>query len=225
MKKLFIVFAVVLLVLPDLSAQFGRKKIKEVYATRYGIKIAAGPVLATPELTLVGNESDFVVHEVKFRSSRLMHSYGLFAQKKAGYLFGQADLLYSNYGMSFDVLSFSSDEIPGRIMSENFHYADLQILGGLTGNGFRIGVGPVVHILAGHNTELDQLEQYVEKLRKVSFGFSGMIGYEVGAFTFDLKYENAFRTLGDHVWYGNRKSRFIQTPNSLTLSVAVALIR
>ena len=222
MKKLFLILSISLFFILDVSAQ-SNKRSKEIYSTRYGIKIAAGPVLARPELSLIGNESDYVVHEVKFKNSRLMRSIGLFAQKKAGYLFGQVDALYSNYGTSFDVKSFSTIEIPDRVLSESFHYADIQIMGGLTSNGFRIGVGPVIHILAGHSTELNQLEQYEEKLRDISFGFSGGLGYDIGIFSFDMKYEKAFRTIGDHVWYGDRKSRFIQTPNSLIFSLGIAL--
>jgi hypothetical protein len=127
--------------------------------------------------------------------------------------------------MNFDVKSFSKEYIPDEVMSESFHYIDIQVMGGLTENGLRIGVGPVIHLLAGHDTELAQLDQYNEKLRKVSFGFSGCIGFDTGIFSFDLKYENAFRTVGDHVWYVNRKSRFIQSPDSISFAVSVALGR
>lgn len=225
MKQVLLIALMFLGISSGTFAQFAKKKTNENFSTRYGVKVAAGFVLANPELTLVGNESDFVVNEVKFKNSELLKSIGVFGQKKFGYLFVQGDLLYSNYGMNFDVKSFSNEYLPDVVMSESFHYVDMQIMGGLTGNGFRLGVGPVVHILAGHDTELTQLEQYNEKLRTVSFGFSGGIGYDTGIFSFDLKYENAFRTVGDHVWYGNRKSRFIQTPNSISLAIAVALNR
>ncbi|MBK9150060.1 MAG: hypothetical protein IPM26_03365 [Saprospiraceae bacterium] len=225
MKNFFGVLLLISIMIVNADAQYGRKSKNENYSSRYGVKIAAGAVLASPELTLVGNESDYVVNEVKFKSAEMLKSIGVFGQKKFGYLFVQGDLLYSNYGMNFDVKSFSTELIPDQVMSESFHYIDLQVMGGLTGNGFRIGVGPAIHILAGHNTELTQLEHYNEKLRDISFGFSGGIGYDTGIFSFDLKYENVFRTLGDHVWYGNRKSRFVETPNSLTVAVAIALSR
>mgnify|MGYP001352920765 CR=1 FL=1 len=225
MNRLLLSAMLLLALTINLHAQYSKKKANENFSSRYGVKIATGFVLANPELTLVGNESDFVVNEVRFRSAEMLKSIGIFGQKKFGYLFVQGDMLYSNYGMNFDVKSFSNEYIPDEVMSESFHYIDLQIMGGLTGNGFRIGVGPVIHLLAGHDTELTQLDQYNEKLRKVSFGFSGGIGFDTGIFSFDLKYENAFRTVGDHVWYGNRKSRFIQTPNSISFAVAVALGR
>jgi hypothetical protein len=221
MKNLFILLFIFIGTF-SATAQYS-STAKENYASRYGIKISGGAILTRPEITYIGNEQDYIVHEVALANSSPQFSAGLWGQKRFGWLYAEANVLYSSYGMSFDVSSYSPDGQTLENMTEKFAYVDLQVMGGLISNGFRIGVGPVMHVLANHDSELDVLQNYSQKLRKISYGFSGAIGYDLGRFSFDLKYDKAFRTVGDHIYYGNKKSQFLETPDALSLAVAYAI--
>ncbi len=192
---------------------------------RIGIKIAGGAVVTRPEISFLGNNSDNYLSMVELSHATPQTSFGLFAQKKFGWLFAEANALYSNYGMVFNVADYSGDKQDLHQMKERFSYVDLQVMGGLNSHGFRISVGPVMHILSGHSSELAVLENYNEKMRKISYGFSGAIGYNLNRFSFDLKYDKAFRTVGDHIYYGYKKSPFLETPDAITFSVGYAIIK
>ena len=192
---------------------------------RIGIKIAGGAIVTRPELSYLGNNTDNYLSMVELSHATPQTSFGLFAQKKFGWLFTEANVLYSNYGMVFNVADFSGDKQELNKLEERFSYVDMQIMGGLYSHGFRISVGPVMHILAGHSSELSDLENYNEKMRKISYGFSGAIGYNLNRFSFDLKYDKAFRTVGDHIYYGYKKSPFLETPDAITFSIGYAIIK
>lgn len=209
----------------QVDAQYSKKQ-KEKFGSKYGIKLVGGAILARSELTEVGNKEDnYVIHQIQLNRTLPQISFGLFGQKKFGWLYAEGSVLYSSYGMVFDVTSFVTEEGPSFQLTEKFGYVDLQVMGGLTSHGFRISVGPVMHILANHNSELANLENYNQNLRKTSYGFSGALGYDIGRFCFDLKYDKAFRTVGDHIYYGDKKSLFLETPDALSLSVAFAIIK
>lgn len=224
MKKLFFALLMILCFV-QVDAQYSKKQ-KEKFGSKYGIKLVGGAILARSELTEVGNKKDnYVIHQIQLNRTLPQISFGLFGQKKFGWLYAEGSVLYSSYGMVFDVTSFVTEEGPSFQLTEKFGYVDLQVMGGLTSHGFRISVGPVMHILANHNSELANLENYNQNLRKTSYGFSGALGYDIGRFCFDLKYDKAFRTVGDHIYYGDKKSLFLETPDALSLSVAFAIIK
>jgi hypothetical protein len=224
MKKLFFALLMILCFV-QVDAQYSKKQ-KEKFGSKYGIKLVGGAILARSELTEVGNKEDnYVIHQIQLNRTLPQISFGLFGQKKFGWLYAEGSVLYSSYGMVFDVTSFVTEEGPSFQLTEKFGYVDLQVMGGLTSHGFRISVGPVMHILANHNSELANLENYNQNLRKTSYGFSGALGYDIGRFCFDLKYDKAFRTVGDHIYYGDKKSLFLETPDALSLSVAFAIIK
>jgi len=205
------------LVLQPVTAQY-TKKVKENYASSSGVKLSSGWIVSRPEITYIGNERDYIIHQVEFASASPQYAVGLTGQKRFGWLYAEGNALYSSYSMTFDVTTYANQSRPLRQMTETFGYIDLQVMGGLISQGFRIGVGPVMHLLANHESELVSLENYVQKLRTVSYGFSGCVGYDFGRFAVDLKYDKAFRTIGDHIYYRFKKSRFLETPDGLNLS-------
>lgn len=186
----------------------------------FGIKMSYGAVVSRSETTYVGNEDDFLIYTVGIESTKPVWQIGMFSHKKIGYLFVQGDLLLSSYGNRFKVQDYTGATVPEFNYEETFHYIDFQVLGGIHDNGFRIGVGPVFHILADHKSNLEVPGVYKARLRPLSFGFSGEVGYELGNLLLGLKFETAFRSVGDHIYYGPLQSKFKGTPDMLTLNVA-----
>ena len=67
MKNLFVLLFIVIGTLTA-TAQYS-SKAKENYASRFGIKISSGAIVTRPEITLIGNEQDYVVHQVELANS------------------------------------------------------------------------------------------------------------------------------------------------------------
>ncbi|MBK9737764.1 MAG: hypothetical protein IPO92_23640 [Saprospiraceae bacterium] len=223
MKRLILFLFFLIAIIVQSNGQYS-KKSKELYSSKYGLKMAGGLILVRREISEIGNEENYVVNQVTLARTLPQKSFGLFGRKKFGWLYAEANALYSSYGMAFDVTSYSTGVETKKEMVEKFGYVDLQIMGGLTTNGFRIGVGPVMHVLARHDSELAVLDNFNQKLRNISYGFTGSIGYDLNRFSFDLRYDKAFRTVGDHIYYGNKKSLFLETPDALMISIAYAII-
>jgi hypothetical protein len=219
MKNVVLMSLLVILGITSVDAQYSKKN-KERAEFKFGIRAAGGSILSRPELSLVGNENDYVIHEVNFAKATPQFSMGAFAHKKFGWIFSEAAVSYATYGMQYDVRSYIDGNGTVVPMSERFGYMDVQVMAGLTDNGFRLGVGPVAHILVHQDSELTSLTNYFQKFRTSTFGFSALVGYEIGHVSFDLKYDKAFRTLGDHIYYGYRKSQFRETPDALMLQVS-----
>lgn len=199
--------------------QYAKRKDK-LYNTKYGIKVSTGAILARGEIDYIGNEFDQVVHEIKLDKSSPLFSVGVWGKRRFGWLYTEADLKYSGYRMDFDVTSYEGSKQIHRTFRENFSYFDIQVTGGLVDGHLRLGAGPVAHILLGHNSELLDIQNYVQKLRRVSYGFSFLIGYDFNRFSLDLKYDKTFRTVGDHIYFKYKKSRFFDSPDVLSLCLS-----
>ena len=200
-------------------AQYSKKK-REREAIRMGIKLSGGTVMAREETVYIGSGKDQIVHEIQLSQGLPQYNAGFWAQKRFGWLYSELNILYTYYGMAFDVTTYKEEGRPKKRMIERFGYLDLQAMGGLYSNNFRLGVGPVMHILTNQKSQLLGLENYNQKLRYVSYGFSFAVGYDLGRFSIDLKYDKAFRTIGDHIYYRFSKSQFFETPDGLTFSIA-----
>ncbi len=223
MKTIIIFVLGLTMTMPGFS-QFG-KKYKEDHSAKFGVKVAGGVISPRSEITYIGNTKDQVIHQVELTGASPQFAAGLWGQKRFGWLYAEGNMMASRYSMNFNVTTFAEEGQPLKYMTETFTYGDIQVMGGLISNGFRIGVGPVMHILLNHESDLTRLTNFNQKLREVSYGFSGAVGYDWKRVSFDLRYDKAFRTVGDHIYYGNKKSLFLETPDAITLSVAVALVR
>ncbi|MCB9309188.1 MAG: hypothetical protein H6567_03905 [Lewinellaceae bacterium] len=223
-SSLLLILCVFFISTHSLHAQYTKKAL-EYRQTRYGIKVMGGIIALKPEVVHLGKGDDVVIHTIKLDHTQPQSSFGIFGFKKFGWLYGDVSAMYSRYGLVFDVTSYSEESTPTRLLSEQFGYLDLQVMGGLIMNNFRIAVGPMMHILGYHNSNLNTLQNYVQKLRNISYGFSGSIGYEIDRYCLEIKYDKAFRTIGDHIYSGTRKSHFLETPDALSLLLTVTLFK
>lgn len=189
-----------------------------------GVKISYGAIVTRPETTLIGNENDFLSYEVELQTTKPVMQIGVFGFKKIGYLWIEGDLMYSRFGNNYSVQSYIGRDDPEEKYDELFHYIDFQVLAGIHANNFRLGVGPVAHTLARYTGGIEVPDIYVARPRRVSFGFSGDVGYDLGNFKLDIKFETSFRSVGDHIYYGPIQSKFKGTPDMITLSMAMVIL-
>jgi len=179
--------------------------------------------LAPDEKTYVGEAFDYINHEVSYKGSNLVKSIGVFGQEKFGYLYARAELSYTNFTQEYNVRSFVQFGQAPRNVYESFDFIDFQLMGGLTHKNLRFGVGPVAHILAGHDTELDFISGYSDNHRSITYGFTTAIGLDAGRFHLDLRYENNFRTVGEHINYGTRNSGFKNKPHVVNFTLGISI--
>lgn len=189
----------------------------------FGVKLSAGYITTAKESTMLINEAGRTSQKIEFAGATTQFSAGIWGQKKFGWLYADGQICYSTYGMNYNLLRTNSDEVNTNTLSEKFHFVDVQVMGGLTYAGFRLGVGPVAHILVDHQSDLTDVEYFSDKPRNISYGFSGAVGYDFDRISLDVRFDKAFRTIGDQLYYGTRQSKFKETPDAITFSVAYRL--
>lgn len=205
----------------QVSAQYTKEKLAR-YSAKYGFRASTGFILAREEATDIGLYADLIYHHIELKEALPQYNAGFFFRQRFGWLFADASVLYNRYSMKYNSTTFTTEGFPTKSNLEKFGYVNFQVMGGLISDNFRFSVGPMMFLLAHHDSQLIALENYSQKLRNVSYGFSGAIGYDIGLLSIDLKYDKAFRTIGDHIYYRYRKSKFFETPDGLTLSVSIA---
>lgn len=189
----------------------------------YGGKVSIGKVLAGEETTYVGQPFDFIEHQVTYEGSSSVKNIGAFYQHKFGWLYMRTDLGFTAVDQRYQVESFVPVENPLDFAIDRFQFIDLQVMGGLTKDNWRFGAGPVAHILVGSDSELDFIEGFQSKMRGITYGFSGGVGYDAGRLHLDVRYEVAFRNVGDHLYYVNRMARSLNKAHQINFTIGVSI--
>jgi len=213
---------IILLVL-FLGAQVSNAQVNyKKSPAKFGVKISVGKLMAGQEATYVGNPFDFINHEVMFEGANAVKNIGLFYQQKFGYLFLRADLGYSQFSQKYNVKSYVQVANPVTFATERFQFIDFQVMGGLNiGSKFRVGAGPVAHILVNQKSELGFISGFETRNRNITYGFIGGVGFDSGRLHLDARYEVGFRNVGDHLYYVNRMARSEEKANILSFTIGV----
>jgi len=217
MRSLFLAFFVFLGLSSSLSAQRSTPDLS------FGLKTSIGISLASDEYSFAGEAFDQINHEIKFTGTNIAKSIGIFGQQKVGYLYGRAELSYAQYTQNYRVRSFVAFGQGTEELFEKFQFVDFQLMGGVTHNGVRLGVGPVAHILVGHTPALDFISGYSDNNRPITFGFTTAVGIDAGKFSIDFRYVNNFRTIGEHINYGARNSGYKAKPHMVNITVGYSI--
>ena len=136
MKNLFLPLLVCFISLQSFAQVTVLEPLKS--APRFGVKFGTSLMLGNSEITYAGNSNNEAIYEVKINNLTQQYSLGLFGQKKFGWLFVEGNALYSNYGVDYDVKSYTTNDTPVSKMQEKFGYVDIQVMAGLTHSGFRL---------------------------------------------------------------------------------------
>lgn len=189
--------------------------------SKFGVKVATGKTLASQSSSLVSPDNRTLTHNLDFLNYSASKSVGFFANREMGFLFAQGEVLYTNYKANYLISSLIDEELPFNKVQEVYNNLDLHIIGGLVFKNFKIGVGPVFHKSLDFSSDLNSFSFYNEKRRNLNAGFQAMVAYDFGPMTIDLKYEDNFNNVGDHIYFGSNKSKFNSTINSITLGLGI----
>lgn len=188
-----------------------------------GIKTSVGVSIAPNETTYSGEVFDYINHEVTYKGSNIVKSYGFFGQQKFGFLYGRAEVAYANYTQEYRVRSFVQFGQGTRTVYEKYDFIDFQLMAGVTHKNIRLGVGPVAHILVGYKPALDFISGYNDNNRAITYGFTGAVGLDAGRFHIDVRYENNFKTVGQHINYGTRDAGFKAKPHIVNFTLGISI--
>lgn len=183
----------------------------------YGVRTSIGVSLAANETTYAGEVFDYINHEVTYQGSNLVKSLGVFGQRKFGPLYVRGEATYTTFEQEYRVRSFIQFGQAPKTLQETYQFIDFNIMSGLTHKNVRLGVGPVAHILIDRTEPLDFISGYSETNRVLTWGFVTSVGFDAGRLSLDVRYENSFRRIGDHINYGNRDAGFEGRPHVVSL--------
>jgi len=188
-----------------------------------GFRASVGVTTAADDRTNSGEVFDYINHEVTYKGSNIVKSVGIFGQQKFGYLWGRAELSYTNYTQQYDVRSFVQIAQGARTVYEKYDFIDFQVLAGVTHNNVRFGVGPVAHTLIGYAPALDFISGYSDNNRAITYGLTAVVGLDAGRFHIDVRYEHNFKTVGQHINYGTRDAGFEAKPHVVNITLGVSI--
>jgi hypothetical protein len=191
--------------------------------SRFGATVGGGIITARTESVYIGNVSDYATHEVKFKGATPVINAGLTYQNKIGWMFMQPSILYSQYSLDYEVEAFQQAIAGVTSATENYKYIDIHATAGIHSGNFRLGFGPVFHILAGFDSGLEGVPTYKENQSVWTTGFSGSVGYDFYPLSIDVKYEGAFKSFGDHIFFNHAKSRLRGGPDQLSLAITYTI--
>jgi hypothetical protein len=115
--------------------------------------------------------------------SKMGYHLGAYARINLPVIYLQPEILYTNTGGSFSDNTFNYDV--------SFDRLDIPLMVGVKmGSVFRIQAGPVASHLLNSNLQSDPAQAtLVPKAEDFTFGFQAGIGFDIGNFLMDLKYE------------------------------------
>lgn len=190
---------------------------------KFGANVSIGFQLASDEVSFSGDPFEYINHEMTYQGANLVKSYGFFAQEKFGFLFARSELAFTHFKQDYQIRSFIQFGQGPRTIYEKFQFIDFRLISGLNINDVRIGVGPVAHILVGNDDTIDFISAYNERHRGLTYGFMFSAGFDAGRLHIDLRYENSFRSVGDHIFFGGRSARYKNKANNLSIVVGVSI--
>ncbi|EON77825.1 hypothetical protein ADIS_1744 [Lunatimonas lonarensis] len=115
--------------------------------------------------------------------SKMGYHLGAYARINLPVIYLQPEILYTNTGGSFSDNTFNYDV--------SFDRLDIPLMVGIRmGSVFRIQAGPVASHLLNSNVQSDPAQATLApKAEDFTFGFQAGIGFDIGNFLMDLKYE------------------------------------
>lgn len=188
---------------------------------QFGVRVSAGQTLASEAQDMVIVNGVSISHDLKFIDFTPTRSIGFFAKKQFGFLFAQSDVSLSSYKTNFEVQSYIDDNVPNDTAEETNTNIDLSVIGGVSIKNWSIGVGPVFHKTLDFDSDLYNYEFYSENKRNLNAGFQAMVAYSIGPVTIDVRYEDMFSNVGDHIYLENNKSKFKSDMNAISIGLGI----
>lgn len=165
--------------------------------------------------------SDYLTYEMEYKGGTQVKSVGLMAFNNLGPVFLQTGILATSYELEFTIASYKSLANPETYM-EKFYMVEVPFAAGVNIKNFKLGLGPVFEFNVDKESQLAEMENYVDNSKTMDFGFHGLLGFRKGILHVDMKYVYKFSSLVDDFSFGYDEFMYHKSANRLTLSVGMA---
>lgn len=154
---------------------------------------------------------------------RMSLTRGIFVQKKMRYLFSRSEMTYSQNEQRYRLTPLPAYDLPFESISNKYKQIDLALMAGITKYNTRFGVGTVAHVFMRTETDLDRIAAHTRSLGGTSIGFLSSVGIDSGKVHLDMRYENIFRTVGDHIYSGDHMKSIRNKAHTIHMVIAVTI--
>lgn len=129
---------------------------------------------------------------------------GLVSQLQLFNFFIQPEALYTVTRNDIDVydLNSANPEDADQVLLKLNRF-DFPVMLGLKGKVLKAGIGPVITFLISEDSDFESITEYDLKLNRATMGFQAGVGFDIGKFSIDLKYEGSLSKLGEGIRLGN----------------------
>lgn len=190
-----------------------------LYATgqiRYGLRLGLSTSqLEAEDFNILQNGTE------RFRLALKDAQYGihggLVLQIEAGNLFVQPEILFNSNSAKFTLEDFQD---PGEVArEEKYQYLDIPLMLGYRLALLRFHLGPVGHLFLNSTSNITDVDGFKEDFKKLTLGWQGGVGVDIGRLSLDVRYEGNFHKFGDHITFAGEEYAFSQTPSRFLAAV------
>ncbi len=202
MKKLLFLCAICCAVLGNAQAQ----------KFDFGIKggVSTGDISADGSTIKFKSFADSL--SLRVSEASLGVHFGVFARMTIGKFFIQPEILFNSASTKYAINKFKINTLDS-IRSETYRDIDIPVMLGFKFSALRLSAGPVGHYHIGKASELLDIAGYEQKFSNFTFGYQLGLGFDLGALTFDLRYENNFADYGsDRLSFAGKDYKLGKTP-------------
>jgi len=153
-----------------------------------------------------------------FLGGSSVKSIGFMVHNKIGPGFLQLEMLGTNYNLEFSAKEQRRSVSEPTFYKEKYAILEIPVAAGFTVRNVKVGVGPVLEVSLSKDTQLREIDRYVDKSSKYNGGFQGLVGYTFGDVTVDLRYVYRFTGIVDEFALGQDVLKLNRSANRLTLS-------
>jgi len=190
---------------------------------KVGPKASFGTITQGTEAFRVLPSPESGLYDLEFISGSSVYSAGLMAYRDLGPFFLQTEALITNYSLDFRLDNFKNLDLTSPVFTEEYFILEIPFVAGINiKDRIKVGVGPVVEILADKNSQFNTQDNYIDTTAPIEYGFQALVGFTTGVFHIDLKYVNKFSGISDSFNFGTDDIKLNSSANRLSLSVGVA---
>ena len=144
---------------------------------------------------------------------------GLVLQLELGNVLIQPEALFNSNSADFTLQDLQT---PGDLVDkeEKYQYLDIPVMLGYRLGFLRLHAGPVGHIFLSSTSNITDVEGFKEDFNKLTLGWQGGLGLDIGPIAVDLRYEGNFNKFGDHITFSGQEYAFSQNPARFLLAVS-----
>ncbi|WP_170110345.1 porin family protein [Flavilitoribacter nigricans] len=135
---------------------------------------------------------------------------GVVIQAEMGNFILQPEVLFNSNSANFTLDDFQN---PGEVArKEKYQYLDIPVMLGYRLGFLRLNAGPVGHIFLNSTSNITDVDGFEEDFKKLTLGWQGGLGLDIGPIAVDVRYEGNFNKFGDHINFGDQEYSFSQSP-------------